>query len=77
MHPTSVGVSSAHNTVFDISRDKWITFIGSDDFMNTNYIENLYEPVIKDLKLEFVHGSASFWTNGKIIEHNKRYYKQL
>ena len=43
VHKENNGVSSARNTGIDMSKGKYITFIDSDDYIDTDYIETLYK----------------------------------
>lgn len=47
IHQENQGVSSARNKGIDIAQGAYITFIDSDDFVEKDYIENLYQAVIK------------------------------
>lgn len=42
------GVSSARNLGLDNSNGKYIAFVDSDDYIEKNYIERLYNMIIKD-----------------------------
>lgn len=42
-HKENGGVSSARNIGIDNAEGKWITFIDSDDWVERNYLSNLYQ----------------------------------
>ena len=42
-HKSNGGVSSARNVGLDNAVGEWITFIDSDDWVENNYLENLYQ----------------------------------
>lgn len=47
IHKTNGGLSDARNVGFEHSSGDFIAFIDSDDFININYIETLYNNLIK------------------------------
>lgn len=42
-HKENGGVSSARNVGLDNAEGEWITFIDSDDWVENNYLSNLYQ----------------------------------
>lgn len=44
VHKSNGGVSSARNAGLDAAQGNWITFVDSDDYVSSSYLENLYEP---------------------------------
>lgn len=58
-HKPNGGVSSARNLGLDNARGEWITFVDSDDWIGSSYIENLINQPGKDFHLSL------FW-----IEHS-------
>ena len=42
---------------------KWLTFIDSDDFISTDFLENLLKPTIENNDLDFVHGGCTNYWN--------------
>lgn len=42
-HKSNGGVSSARNVGLDNAKGEWITFIDSDDWVENNYLSNLYQ----------------------------------
>ncbi len=41
IHQSNQGVSRARNAALRIAKSEWVTFVDSDDTINTDYIENL------------------------------------
>lgn len=46
IHKTNGGLSDARNVGFSSSTGKYISFVDSDDYLNTNFIETLYNNLI-------------------------------
>ena len=47
IHKENGGVSSARNAGIDIAQGEWITFIDSDDWVSTKYLEVLVTPTLE------------------------------
>lgn len=56
-HKKNGGVSSARNLGLDVSCCEWITFIDSDDYVEDNFLEELFQSTNSDLKIS---GYTSF-----------------
>ena len=48
------GVSKARNIGIENAKGKYITFIDSDDYINDNMIQDLYEAIKNELSVDFV-----------------------
>lgn len=48
IHKQNGGLSSARNAGLDIARGDFISFIDSDDYVDSRFIENLYNRIISD-----------------------------
>lgn len=46
IHQKNQGVSSARNKGLDISKGKYVVFVDSDDFVESDYIQKLYEQIL-------------------------------
>lgn len=67
LHVENGGVSKARNIGMRQARGEFVTFIDSDDFIDTKFIEALYEPCKKDKKIDFVHaGCVNYLEDGQI-----------
>lgn len=72
-HKPNGGVSSARNLGLDKACGEWVTFIDSDDFISSTFIEGLYSPIARGEQVDFVHGGCTNWKNGKISGINQKY----
>lgn len=48
IHKENGGLSDARNAGLDICKGEYVSFIDSDDYVDSNYIESLIEPTKKD-----------------------------
>lgn len=55
-HIPNGGVSNARNVGMKAAKGDWITFIDSDDWVDPDFVEKLYAPIIENPNLDFVHG---------------------
>lgn len=70
IHQKNQGLSSARNNGLMKLKGKFVCFIDSDDFVETDYIESMYNNLI-DNKVDMACcGYAYFYENGKIEEIN-------
>ena len=57
-HKPNRGVSSARNVGLDNAVGEWITFIDSDDWVENNYLENLYQNDENDIVASYFIGEG-------------------
>lgn len=64
IHKKNGGLSDARNVALDCATGEYIVFVDSDDYVNENYIKNLYDLVTKysvnmavTLPIEFIEGT--------------------
>lgn len=65
VHIPNGGVSHARNMGVSLAKGEWMTFIDGDDWIDEDYLENLYEPVLDDNQVEFVQGGCQRYVEGK------------
>ncbi len=75
-HKENGGVSSARNLGINKAIANWITFIDADDFIAPSFLENLYHPIEKDNKIDFVHAGCLNYYNGT-ISVNQSYTEKI
>lgn len=75
-HRQNSGVSSARNYGLRMASGEWVTFIDSDDFISTTFLEGLLSPVIKGERIDFVQGGCVSWLNNHVegITQSYEYY---
>ena len=60
------GVSIARNMGINVSKSKWVTFIDSDDFIDSNYLESLLTSVTSECEL--VTSGFKYYINGQVTQ---------
>ncbi|MCL1946740.1 MAG: glycosyltransferase [Chitinivibrionia bacterium] len=73
VHQENGGVSCARNAGLDIAQGEWITFIDSDDWVDENYLELMYNNAINKTCDLSICGLRSIDKNGKLIIESKQY----
>ena len=74
IHKENGGLSDARNKGIDVATGKYVTFIDSDDFIEENYIEFLYN-LIQKYNADISIGSHKVIYNNRIID--KSTYKEF
>lgn len=79
IHKINVGLSSARNTGIEKCKGKYITFIDSDDWIELDFIEYMYEPFkTKNVDISISRLIVSYQNkNNKIINRKSKTYPQL
>jgi len=72
VHQKNGGVSSARNAGLDVALGEWVTFVDSDDWVEQNYLELMYNNAINNDCDLSICGIQSFAENGEFIEKSKR-----
>lgn len=69
-HIPNGGVSNARNVGMEAAKGDWITFIDSDDWVGDSFLKSLYEPILNDIDIEFVHGGCKqYLEDGEVSEY--------
>lgn len=68
IHKKNEGVSKARNTGITLSNGEYICFIDSDDWIDTNYLQNFK---IQEQQCDFYFSGAWYDTYGKIYSYKK------
>ena len=74
IHKENGGLSDARNKGIDVATGKYVTFIDSDDYIEENYIEFLYN-LMKKYNADISIGSHKIIYNNRIID--KSTYKEF
>ena len=77
VHKENNGVSSARNTGIDMSKGKYITFIDSDDYIDTDYIETLYKLCTRNDADIAICGVKDEDFDGNVVNESNEIKKKL
>ncbi len=77
IHKNNEGVSKARNIGIDMSKGKFITFVDSDDYIDINYIEVLYELAIKNKSDIVICGVKDEDNDGNIVNISNEIITEL
>lgn len=72
VHQKNKGVSSARNAGMDLAKGEYILFVDSDDYIESDYLENAVSRLDKDFVDAYLCGYQNVKNNGKVKE--KQYY---
>lgn len=67
IHKENGGLSDARNAGIKIAKGKYITFIDSDDYIEPNYIEILYDSIIKNKTDIAISSHKVIYENGTLL----------
>lgn len=68
IHKKNGGLSDARNAGIDIAKGIYITFIDSDDYVESNYIEILYNSITKNNTDMAISSHKVIYENGTILD---------
>lgn len=71
VHIPNGGVSNARNRGLDLADGEYITFIDADDSITENYLENLYDCIIKSEADIVISGYKKVWEDSDKTDVNK------
>ena len=67
IHKENGGLSDARNAGIDISKGKFITFIDSDDYIEKDYVEVLYNSIKENASDMAIGSHKAIYDNGTIL----------
>ena len=82
IHKCNEGVSIARNIGINNATGQWITFVDSDDWIEADYYENIFD-TIKDRDVDIMYSGGYIWEfekrtiTRKGIKHNFCYHRQI
>ena len=77
IHQENKGLSVARNVGIDLSKGKYITFIDSDDYIDSKYIEILYNLITEyDADISICHHTKIYNKTLIIKTHKEKEYKK-
>lgn len=68
IHKENGGLSDARNAGIDVATGRFISFIDSDDYIDSEYIELLYKSITKDKSDMAISSHKVIYENGTILE---------
>lgn len=68
IHKENGGLSDARNAGIDVATGRFISFVDSDDYIDSEYIELLYRSITKDKSDMAISSHKVIYENGTILE---------
>lgn len=72
-HKENGGVSSARNLGLDKAAGEWVTFVDSDDIIESSFFADLVAPLAKNPELDFIQAGCKNVANGQITSIEQEY----
>lgn len=73
-HKANGGVSSARNMGLEQACREWVTFVDADDYVEPDFLDDLYRPVTEDSKIGLVHGGCVACCDGQMWIEQKYFH---